>query len=94
MLGEHNVFARCIACARRSDRQDRDDAIAIDHNRVVFKHPTMRFDGNDPARFDEEVDGNCVSHEFVIPANHARAARMGQNVTSRARYIRPSACRP
>ena len=73
-------FARREARARVGDRQQRDDAIAVDRDGVVFEHHAVRLDRDDPAGFDQQVAG------FRGAGRH--------RLTSRATRIRRNGCRP
>ena len=58
VVGQQNRLAGRKARARLGLRQECDDVALINRKRIVFQCDVRRFDRDDPARFDQQVDGN------------------------------------
>jgi hypothetical protein len=64
VLGQAHGFAGGVSGARLRDGQHGDNAVAAHRHRVVFQHHGVRFDRDDPAGFDQQVDrlGRVMIH--------------------------------
>jgi len=59
VLGQSDCFCRHVKGSGLGNRENRDNASAADGDGVMFERRVVWLDGDDPARFYQQVDRYC-----------------------------------